>query len=109
MLLPIILGAALNHWFAHLAAKVGMVSPLVSVVFILLIVGFILAAKRDIILEHGWILLAATSLLHAGGFFSGYFSSRLFRQGKIDSQTLSIEVGMQIQGWVPHWHTKHFL
>lgn len=108
VLLPIILGAALNHWFAHLAAKVGMVSPLVSVVFILLIVGFILAAKRDIILEHGWILLAATSLLHAGGFFFGYFSSRLFRQGKIDSQTLSIEVGMQNSGLGAALATKHF-
>jgi len=57
-----------------------------------------LAAKRDLILEHGWVLLLATVLLHLGGFAGGYWGSFLLGREKIERQTLSIEVGMQNSG-----------
>ena len=83
-------------------------STVVSVVFILLIVGFVLAAKQDLILTHGWVLLGATGLLHAGGFAGGYFGARLLGRDRLNQQTISIEVGMQNSGLATALATKHF-
>ena len=71
-------------------------SPLLSVIFILLIVGYVLAAKKSIILENWIILLCAVFSLHLGGFSFGYLFSKIFKRNKIECRTLAIEVGMQI-------------
>ena len=73
-----------------------------------MIVGYILAAKRDTILEHGVILLTATGLLHLGGFFFGYLSARILGQESRNCQTISIEVGMQNSGLGTALATKPF-
>jgi BASS family bile acid:Na+ symporter len=73
-----------------------------------LIVGFVLAAKKQIILENWGIMLSAVILLHAGGFALGYGIPRFFRQSTIISRTLSIEVGMQNSGLGMALASKHF-
>lgn len=108
VILPLSVGVAWNFWFRKSAHFVASFSPLVSVVFILLIVGFVLAAKRDLILEHGWILLVATLLLHLGGFLGGYGGAYLMGRDRIERQTLSIEVGMQNSGLGTALAAKHF-
>ena len=108
VLVPLALGVCWNQWFPKSARKTAEFSPLVSVLFILLIVGFVLAAKRDMILEHGWILLLATSFLHIGGFLFGYLGAHCLRRDSLDRQTLSIEVGMQNSGLGTALASKHF-
>ena len=108
VLLPLILGTCFNHLLPKVSKVGSSFSPLVSVIFILLIVGYILAAKRDTILEHGVILLTATGLLHLGGFFFGYLSARILGQESSNCQTISIEVGMQNSGLGTALATKHF-
>lgn len=108
VLFPICIGICLNHLFPKTTKKVGTISPLISVLFILLIVGYILAVKRDAILEHGWLLLFATGLLHVGGFSFGYLVARIFGHQNKDCQTLSIEVGMQNSGLGAALASKHF-
>ena len=106
--LPLALGILWNHFLPRFAKQVSIFSPLVSVFFILLIVGFVLAAKRDLILAHGWILLSATGMLHLGGFAGGYILSKLIKVAPKDCQTISIEVGMQNSGLGTALATKHF-
>jgi BASS family bile acid:Na+ symporter len=108
VLIPLLIGVAWNQWSPKTAEKVAQFSPMVSVVFILLIVGFVLAAKQDLILTHGWVLLGATGLLHAGGFAGGYSGARLLGRDRLDQQTISIEVGMQNSGLGTALATKHF-
>jgi len=108
VLFPLALGIILKGWFPKSVAKVSGFSPVVSVLFILLIVGYILASKRDTILENGWILLVATGLLHLGGFFLGYIASSFLGRSFQERQTLSIEVGMQNSGLGAALATKHF-
>ena len=108
VLLPLAIGVGWNQFFPSSARKVAAVSPVISVVFILLIVGFVLSAKHELILAHGWVLLGATGLLHLGGFLGGYLGSYLLRYDKLDRQTLSIEVGMQNSGLGMALATKHF-
>lgn len=108
VLVPLVIGVCWNQFFPKSARAVASVSPLFSLLFILLIVGYILAAKRDSILENGWDLFWATSLLHVGGFSLGYLASFLLGKETRESQTLSIEVGMQNSGLGAALATKHF-
>ena len=107
-LFPLALGIFMKGFFPGPVKKVSEFSPVLSVLFILLIVGYILASKRDTILENGWILLLATGLLHMGGFFLGYMGAIWFGRSSVESQTLSIEVGMQNSGLGAALATKHF-
>ena len=108
VLVPVCLGALLNRFYPKMSRQVAAYSPLVSVLFILLIVGYILSAKRGAILENGWLLLGTTILLHLGGFLFGYFAARFLGQEKRECQTVSIEVGMQNSGLGAALASKHF-
>ncbi len=108
VLLPLSVGVAWNRFFTISARKASSYSPLVSVVFILLIVGFVLAAKKDLILENWKVLTASVLALHFGGFGLGYAMASLFGLSEGQRRTLSIEVGMQNSGLGMALASKHF-
>ena len=76
MSLPIVVGVILNHYFNPLVKRFESYTPFLAVLSIVFIVNFILAAKKDAILEIGAPLIAAIMLLHFFGFLLGYFLSR---------------------------------
>ena len=98
VILPIIAGVLLNRYFNPLVKRVESYTPFLAVLSIVFIVDFILAAKKDAILEIGAPLIGAVVLLHFFGFLLGYFLSLKLKFGEKDSQTISIEVGMQNSG-----------
>ena len=98
VILPIVVGVLLNHYFNPLVKRFESYTPFLAVLSIVFIVNFILAAKKDAILEIGAPLIAAIMLLHFFGFLLGYFLSRKLKLSEKDSQTISIEVGMQNSG-----------
>lgn len=108
VILPVVAGVAANRFFKGPAAKAASFSPFVSVLFILLIVGFIMADKRDAILGSGGVLVPAVVLLHAGGFGAGYLLARLCGFEESVRRAASIEVGMQNSGLGAALATKHF-
>ena len=108
VLIPLVVGVFWRKVYPCSAKKVSVFSPLLSVLFILLIVGFVLAAKREIILEHWQTMLFAVFFLHLGGFFLGFIIPRLIREKKSVCRTLSIEVGMQNSGLGMALASKHF-
>ncbi len=108
VLVPVLAGLVLNHLFPSFTRRLMPVSPLVSVIAIVLIVASVIGQNREIILQSGWRLIAAPALLHLGGFGSGYLAARLLRLPEVDSRTISIEVGMQNSGLGTHLANKHF-
>ncbi len=86
----------------------SVVFPLVSVIFIILIVGFIMAVQREKILEHWQVILSSVLLLHTGGFLLGYWLPRLLGFDELVRRTISVEVGMQNSGLGSALATKHF-
>ena len=98
VLLPVVLGLAVHHFFPRAVNAVLPIAPLVSVVTIALICASIIGQNAKNIRESGGILLLAVFLLHAGGFLLGYIFSRLLGLGTITNRTISIEVGMQNSG-----------
>lgn len=98
VILPVLIGVFLNHYFHREVKKIESYTPFLAVLSIVFIVDFILAAKKDAILEIGGALIGAVVLLHLLGFLLGYVLSRLLRFTERDAQTVSIEVGMQNSG-----------
>ena len=98
VILPIVTGVLLNHFCKRGVKHVEAYTPFLAVLSIVFIVDFILAAKKDAILEIGIPLIAAVVLLHFFGFVLGYILSRTLKLEEKDAQTISIEVGMQNSG-----------
>ena len=98
IILPIVAGVLLNRFLNRLVKQVEPYTPFLAVLSIVFIVDFILAAKKDAILEIGSSLIVAVVLLHFFGFYLGYFLSRMLKFPEQDAQTISIEVGMQNSG-----------
>ncbi len=98
VVLPVTAGVVINHFFHRQVAKITPYTPLLAVLSIVFIVDFILAVKKDAILQSGGPLLMAIVILHTCGFTLGYLLSRLMGRPDADARTISVEVGMQNSG-----------
>jgi BASS family bile acid:Na+ symporter len=98
VLVPVVAGVALRAVLPSLTRTIEPIAPLVSVLFVVLIVGAIVARSRDLIMAHAGVLLLALLLLHATGFALGYLLTRLLGFDEQVARTTSIEVGMQNSG-----------
>ena len=98
VLVPVIAGVALNRLLPGVTRRVAIVSPLISVLVVVLIVGGIVGASKPLIEQHFGVLLLAIFGLHATGFALGYIVPRLIGFAALEQRTMSIEVGMQNSG-----------
>ncbi|MEL6874833.1 MAG: bile acid:sodium symporter family protein [Pseudomonadota bacterium] len=98
VLIPVVAGVALNRYFPRMTGQISKISPLASVIVVVLIVGGIIAASKPLIEQHFGVLLLAVLLLHAFGFALGYLITRWLGFGTGEQRTISIEVGMQNSG-----------
>ncbi|SLJ89515.1 bile acid:sodium symporter family protein [Novosphingobium mathurense] len=98
VLLPVIVGVLMNRYLPRVTKAASAVSPVISVLFVVLIVAAIIARSKPLIEAHANILLAAVFTLHAAGFGLGYVLSRLLGLSEASARTISVEVGMQNSG-----------
>lgn len=98
VMIPITIGILTNRFLPLVTRKFVLFSPLVTVIFITLIVASIVGNSRDYILKSGAVLVAAVFSLHALGFLLGYVFGWIAVGLKIPARTISIEVGMQNSG-----------
>lgn len=98
VLLPVVAGVLLNRYLPSLTHKISIVSPLASVIVVVLIVGGIIANSKPLIEQHFGVLMLAIFLLHAFGFGLGYLITKMLGFGIEEQRTISIEVGMQNSG-----------
>ena len=98
VILPVTAGIAINHFFHQQVQRISAYTPFLAVLAIVFIVDFILAAKKEAILESGASLLGAVVILHLLGFLLGYGLSRGLKICNRDARTISVEVGMQNSG-----------
>ncbi|GAB3724885.1 bile acid:sodium symporter family protein [Spirosoma lituiforme] len=98
VILPVIIGLALNRIFHKSAILLNRVMPLISMAGIVLIVAIITAAGRDSLLTVGWTLALCVLIHNLTGFILGYWSARLFGMDEQSCRTVAIEVGLQNGG-----------
>jgi BASS family bile acid:Na+ symporter len=98
VILPVIIGLALNRIFHKSAVILNRVMPLISMAGIVLIVAIITAAGRDSLLTVGWTLALCVLIHNLTGFTLGYWSARIFGMDEQSCRTVAIEVGLQNGG-----------
>ena len=98
VLVPVVAGVAMGRLLPRATRQVAKVSPLVSVIVVVLIVGGIVGASKALIEEYFGVLLLAVLALHVVGFALGYLLPKVMRFGTAECRTISIEVGMQNSG-----------
>ena len=72
--------------------------PVVSVVFIVMIVACVVGLSRDKLMQSGAAAFIAVALHNIGGLALGYGLAKLARLDAVRCRTIAIEVGMQNSG-----------
>lgn len=98
VLVPVIAGVLLARYLPGLTRRMMPVAPIVSILFVVLIVAGIVAGSKPLIKANAGGLLVAIFLLHVLGFALGWLVTRLIGFGKGEQRTISVEVGMQNSG-----------
>ena len=108
VLVPIVLGFVINHFFEKFAQACAKVLPLVSVIAICLIIMAVVAANASKIMTVGWLIVVVVMLHNLCGYALGYGVGKLLGLSRDQMRTLSIEVGMQNSGLATSLATVHF-
>ena len=108
VLVPIVLGFVINHFFEKFAQACAKVLPLVSVIAICLIITAVVAANAAKIMTVGWLIVVVVMLHNLCGYALGYGVGKVLGLSRDQMRTLSIEVGMQNSGLATSLATVHF-
>ena len=98
VLVPVLLGLAVHHFFARGVEKVLPAMPVISVVTIIILVGCVVSLSASRLFDVGLLMAAIVILHNAFGLALGYSMAKLFRLDSRKSRTVAIEVGMQNSG-----------
>ncbi len=108
VIVPLLVGFAVRHFFARKMEKISAVFPAISVTFIVLICSRTIAANRDKLLSTTVMLLAIGVLMNVIGLFGGYLIAWISRMDVAQRRSLAIEGGMQNAGLGAVLASEHF-
>ena len=108
VILPLLVGFAVRHFFREKIEKVLPVFPAISVTFIIFICSLVIAMNKDYLMMITGPILAAGIMLNIYGMSAGYGVGSLFKMANKRKRTLSIEIGMQNAGLGTVLALKHF-
>lgn len=98
IIVPLILGFGVRHFFSRQVRKIAVVFPVISVTFIIFICSLVIALNKDRILGVSAVIALGVLALNIFGMSAGYGVGALFRMDTARKRTLSIEIGMQNAG-----------
>ena len=98
VLLPVLLGAALNHFFRRRVAYALTVLPLISALLVALLVGVVVSMSAPHLAEVGTLVALAVVLHNGFGLVLGYALAGLLGLSAPKRRAIGIEVGMQNSG-----------
>lgn len=108
VLVPVVLGVLANTFLGGAVRRVRPALPLVSVVFIVVIVMGVVAASSENVLAVGPLVLLLVVLHNGFGLLFGYVLARLAGVGVAQRRAVSVEVGMQNSGLAAALATTYF-
>jgi bile acid:Na+ symporter, BASS family len=108
VIVPIVLGFAINHFFPHTAEHAADFLPFVSTLAIVAIVGAVVSANAARLMESGVLVIVVVVLHNVLGYALGYGAARLMKMSATKCRAVSIEVGMQNSGLATSLATVHF-
>ena len=108
VILPIVVGLAVNHYFQSLTQKVTPYMPMFSTLAIAAIIGIIVSHNAQNIMECSLLVAVVVILHNLLGLSLGYVASMLMGLPPEKRIAISIEVGMQNSGLATSLATTHF-
>lgn len=108
VIVPIVLGFVVNHFFAKFAERATDILPLVSTLAIVAIVGAVVSVNSAKLMGCGLLVLCVVILHNVLGYALGYGAARLLKMSSTKCRAVSIEVGMQNSGLATSLATVHF-
>ncbi len=108
ILIPVVLGIAVNHVFGEKIGNISGVLPLISVVAIVMIICGIIAKNTTKIMDCGLLVLGVVILHNLFGMGLGLAIARIFHVDYKKSTAIAIEVGMQNSGLAVSLATANF-
>lgn len=108
VILPIVAGLFINHYFKNFSQKVVPYLPMFSTLAIAAIIGIIVSHNAQNIIACSLLVAVAVVLHNILGLSLGYMASRLMGLSPKKRTAISIEVGMQNSGLATSLATVHF-
>jgi BASS family bile acid:Na+ symporter len=108
VIVPLLAGFAVRHYFKEMAEKILPVFPAISVTFIIFICSLVIALNRNHLGRVTIVVLLAAVTLNVYGMAAGYGVAAAFRMGLRRKRTLAIEIGMQNAGLGTILALNHF-
>ncbi len=108
VILPIVLGIAINAFFGKSIEKFSKLLPLVSIIAIILIVGGVVSVNAQKLLEVGLLIAAVVIIHNLLGYGLGFMLAKILKMNTSKATAISIEVGMQNSGLATSLAMLHF-
>ena len=108
VLVPIVLGFVVNHFFHEFTQQAVRVLPLVSTTAIVLIICAVVSANSAKIMTSGLLILVVVVLHNLLGYLTGYAVGKALKLDSTKCRAISIEVGMQNSGLATSLAAAHF-
>lgn len=108
VIVPIVLGFVVNHFFSRFTEKAVEVLPLISTTAIVAIVAAVVSANSAKIMTSGLLILAVVILHNVLGYALGYCIGKVLKLDSTKCRAISIEVGMQNSGLATSLAATHF-
>lgn len=108
VIVPILAGFIINHFFKKATEKVVEILPLISTVAIVAIVAAVVSANSAKLLTSGLLIVAVVMLHNLLGYALGYLIGKVLKLDVTKCRAISIEVGMQNSGLATSLATTHF-
>lgn len=98
VLIPIVLGVAINTFFGRFLAPVKVVLPAIAAAAILCAIAIVVALNQGNLASAGFAIVVAVVLHNGCGLVFGYWVPRLIGYDRMICRTLAFETGMQNSG-----------
>ena len=108
VIVPILLGFIINHFFKKFTEAAVEVLPLFSTTAIVAIVAAVVSANSAKIMTCGLLIIGVVILHNVLGYLVGYAIGRVLKLDESKCRAISIEVGMQNSGLATSLATVHF-
>ncbi len=108
VIVPIALGFLINRCFERYTQPVASVLPLVSVVAICIIIGYVIDANDEKLMTCGLLIIVVVMLHNLLGYTLGFLIGRLIGLSDSKRNAIAIEVGMQNSGLATSLATTAF-
>ncbi|MCQ2132457.1 MAG: bile acid:sodium symporter family protein, partial [Bacteroidaceae bacterium] len=108
VILPIVLGFLVSHYFSRLTQKVVPILPMVSTLAIAFIIGIVVSLNARSMMACSMIVAVAVILHNLLGLLLGYFAGKAMGLKSDKRTAISIEVGMQNSGLATSLAGTHF-